>query len=188
MCYNTADKNERGARMAFFSGGNDRIKLITLYILKAFRAPITWEQLYTALAYQNGPGFFECGELYNELAAEGFIVSVPAKDRQLVSLTEKGAETCELFKNEIAKSVRESVDRYAEENREAFKRGNCVLADASPLPGGAWELTLALLDNGGSLFEMRMRMPNAAYARRAMDYWNAHSDEMYLRLMKEMTE
>ena len=173
--------------MAFFSGGSDRVKLITLYILKAFRTPITWEQLYTALAYQDGPGFFESGRLYNELVAEGFIVSVPAKGQQLLSLTEKGSATCDLFKNEIAKSVRESVDEYAEANRDLFKRANCVVADSSPLPNGAWDLTLALLDNGGSLFEMHMRMPNAAYAQRARQYWAEHSEELYMYLLKEMT-
>ena len=173
--------------MAFFSGGEDRVKLIILYILKAFRTPITWEQLYTALAYQDGPGFFEAGRLYNELAAEGFIVSVPAKGQQLLSLTEKGETACSLFANEIAKSVRDSAEAYAEANREAFKRANCVVSDAKPLPGGAWQLTLALLDNGGSLFEMNMRMPDAAYARRASRYWTEHSEELYMYLLKEMT-
>lgn len=174
--------------MAFFSGGDDRIKLITLYILKAFRTPITWEQLYTALAYQNAPGFFETGELYNELAAEGYIVCVPAKGQQLVSLTEKGSKVCELFADEIARSVRDSVEAFADEKREEYKRANCVVADSVPLPGGAWQLTLALLDNGGELFEMNMRMPAAEYANRARAYWAQNAESLYMELMTRLTE
>lgn len=173
--------------MAFFSGGSDRVKLITLYILKAFRTPITWEQLYTALAYQDGPGYFESGELYSELSSEGYIVSVPAKGQQLISLTEKGAMTCELFSGEIARSVRESVEAFADEKREEYKRSNCIVSDAKPLPGGAWDLTLALLDNGGSLFEMRMRMPASSYANRAQRYWAANAEALYMELMQRLT-
>ena len=174
--------------MAFFSGGSDRVKLITLYILKAFRTPITWEQLYTVLAYQDGPGYFETGELYNELAAEGYIVSVPVRGQQLISLTEKGAMTCELFSGEIARSVRESVEAFADEKREEYKRRNCVFADAKPLPGGAWDLTLALLDNGGSLFEMKMRMPAAGFAYRAQRYWAENAEALYMELLTRLTK
>ncbi len=173
--------------MAFFSGGDDRTKLITLYVLKAFRTPITWEQLYTALAYQDAPGYFETGELYNGLAADGYLVSVPAKGQQLVSLTEKGAAAVDLFSDEIPKSVRESIDAFAEERRDEFKRRNCVVADAVPLPGGAWQLTLALLDNGGSLFEMDLRMPTAAYANRARSYWAENAEKLYMELMTRLT-
>lgn len=174
--------------MAFFSGGSNRIKLITLYVLKAFRTPITWEQLYTALAYLDGPGYFEMGEMYNELAAEGYIVVVPAKGQQLVSLTEKGASTCELFQNEIAKSVRDAASALADEKRDEYKRSNCVVSDATPRPSGAWDLTMALLDNEGELFDMHIRMPNANYAYRAQQFWAQHAEEFYMRLMTELTE
>jgi|GEM_PF-277338 len=173
--------------MAFFSGGSDRAKLIALYVLKEFRTPITWEQLYTALAYQDGPGFFEMGEFYNELVAGGYIVPVPAKGQQLLSLTEKGAAACDLFQNEIARSVRDSVAAFADERREEFKRRNCVVSDAHPLPSGAWALELALLDNEGSLFELNMRMPDAPYAYRAQQYWAQNAERLYMELLQKLT-
>ena len=174
--------------MAFFSGGTNRDKLIMLYVLKTFRTPITWEQLYTVLAGLDCPGYFETGELYSELTAEGYIVAVPAKGQQLISLTEKGASTCELFQNEIAKSVRDAVNAFAEEKRDEYKRRNCVFSDATPRPSGAWDLTLALLDNEGELFEMRMRMPDSSYAYRAQRFWAQHADALYMELMTRLTE
>ena len=112
---------------------------------------------------------------------------MPAKGQQLLSLTEKGETACSLFANEIAKSVRDSAEAYAEANREAFKRANCVVSDASPLPGGAWDLTLALLDNDGSMFEMNMRMPAAGFAYRAQQYWASNAEALYMELMQRMT-
>ena len=173
--------------MAFFSSGDNRIKLMTLYILKSFRTPITWEQLYTCMAFHDGPEYFAMGELYTELSAEGYIVAVPAKGQQLISLTQKGAVTCDLFSSELAKSTRESIIEYADEKRQDFKKANSLVSDATPLPSGAWDLSLSLLDTEGTLFELRMRMPSADYAYRAQQYWAENSDSLYLELMKKLT-
>ncbi len=173
--------------MAFFSGGNDRIKLMTLYVLRAFRTPVAWEQLYTALSENGEPRFFELGEIYTELAAEGYLVSVPAGGRQLVQLTEKGRSTCELFMNELAKSQRDAIDAYAEEHREAFRRSNSVVARLDPLPSGGYEAVLSLLDATGALAEVKLRLPTSEYASRARQNWLDNAESLYRELMLTLT-
>lgn len=173
--------------MAFFSGGDDRTKLLILYVLGAFRSPITPEQLYTAQLLCGGPQYFDFGQAYNELAEEGFIVCVPSGSLQLVSLTAKGQEANALFSKELARSARDAADAYAEENREAYRRSNSVTGEALPLAGGGYEVKLGIRDGAGTLFEVRLRLPTAQYASLARENWQTHAESIYLDLLTVLT-
>ena len=173
--------------MAFFSGGDDRAKLMALYVLGSFRAPMTPDQLYTAQLCSGGASYFEFGQAYNELAEQGYIVAVPSGMRQLVSLTPKGRETLELFGQELARSTRDAIDAYAAEHREEYRRSNSVVGEVRPVPGG-YEARLSMLDQTGELASVSLRLPTAEYAFLARENWLAKADSVYLALLAELTK
>ena len=173
--------------MAFFPEGQGRVKLLMLYIIKRFRTPISREQLYTAMVNVDGTGFFEMSELMAQLEQEMYVIAVPSRDQQLLYITERGEELISEFEREIPKSQRDEMDGYAEEHREDVIRSNCVYCDALPRQDGSWLVKLALLERDGVLFEIDLRVPDAASANAAREKWLRETDAIYLDMFTRLT-
>jgi hypothetical protein len=172
--------------MAFFSGGDGRVKLLLLYMIKRFRTPVTREQLYTAMVNADSTGFFEMSEMLASLEEEKYVLTVPVRQRQLIFLTEKGAELADTFEREIARSVRDEAAGYIDEHREEVRRENCIVTDALPNADGSWRLTMSILEGGGAAFEISLHMPDAASTFRAQQRWLAEADRIYLETLERL--
>lgn len=173
--------------MAFFTEGNGRTKLLILYILDKLRTPVTREQLYTAMASVDDTGYFEMCELVADLERDQYVLAVPARQQQLLFITEKGATLSSAFEREIARSVRDEVKGYADDHRDEIKRSNCIVSDARPLGDGSWMLTLSMLEKDGVLFEIDLRLPDAHSTYLAQRHWMSEADEIYLDLLTRLT-
>lgn len=174
--------------MAFFSDGQNRLKLYLLFALKCFRTPVTREQLFAVLGAVDPADYFSVCSLAGELEEEQYLISVPVKERQLLYLTEKGEKLVSAFGAEIARSVRDEIVGLTDEARESVRRENCITAEAQPRPDGTWELTLALIDGEGELFSMTLRMPDAPSASNARRKWLAEAGNIYAGLFMELAE
>lgn len=174
--------------MAFFSEGQNRVKLLILYTINSFRTPVSREQIFTVLSAVDSTDYFTVCGLAAELEDEQYMLSVPVRNQQLLFLTEKGVRLCETFEREIARSVRDEVVGLTDEMRESIRRQNCVTADAKPMPDGAWELTFALIEKDSVVFEMTVRLPDAASAQKAERKWLKEADEIYLGIYKGLME
>lgn len=172
--------------MAFFPEGQGRVKLLMLYIIKRFRTPISREQLYTALAAVDGATFFEACQLIAELEKEMYLIAVPARDQHLLYLTNRGEELVETFEMELPRSVRDEMIGYADEHREQVRRANNIFCDALPKADGSWEVQLALLENGATLFEIDLRVPDAKTANRARENWLKDTDGIYFETLTRL--
>ena len=173
--------------MAFFTEGQGRVKLLMLYILLRFRTPVTREQLYTAMVRVDDTGFFEMSELMAELEQEQYVLAVPVRQQQLLFLTEKGVRLCEAFEREIARSVRDEVIGYTNEERENVRRSNCIVSDAVPQADGSWRLTLSILEKDSVLFEISMHLPDSASTYRAQQSWARDADAIYIDILNRLT-
>lgn len=166
--------------MAFFPEGQGRVKLLMLYIIKKFRTPVSREQVFTAMAEADDTGFFEMSELMAQLEQEQYVVAVPARDQHLLYLTQKGEELVLAFERELPRSVRDEMIGYTDEHRDEVRLANNVFCDALPKPDGSWEVQLALLENGATLFEIDLHVPDAKTANRARENWLKNADGIYL--------
>ena len=174
--------------MAFFTGGQGKVKLLMLYIIERFRTPITKEQLYTAMVTADGTGFFEMSELLAQLEQEKYVLSVPVRQQQLLYITEKGARLIAAFEREIARSVRDEVMGYADEHRDEIKRENCVVFDAIPQPDGSFRLELSILEKDRAIFEIVLYAPDPAFANRVRENWLRDADSVYLDTLTRLSE
>lgn len=174
--------------MAFFSEGQNRVKLLMIYIVGCFHTPVTREQLFTVFSAVDRTDYFTVCQLAAELEDEQYMLSVPVKNQQLLFLTEKGMRLIETFEHEIARSVRDEVRGLADETREEVRRRNCVTADVRPGPDGSWMMDFSLIEKDSVIFEMRMRFPDAASAQRAERKWLGKADEIYLDIYRSLAE
>lgn len=175
--------------MAFFTDGEDRRKLLILYILKRSGIPLSREQLVLVLASNGGENYFDISARMLELEQNGYIATVPAYKLQLTVLTARGEEVVSLFDRNLPRSVRDTLDACIEAHRGEFHRENTSRVITTPLPDGGFDTTFALVEGGEAIFELRVKLPSAKYAQLAERNWDGLSEEIYLStLMKLVRE
>ena len=177
----------RVIHMAFFSDGEDRRKLLILYILKRSGIPLSREQLVLVLAENGVENYFDISGRMLELEENGYIASVPAFKLQLTVLTARGEEVVSLFDKNLPRSVRESMDACIDAHLGEFHRENTSRVITTPLPDGGFDATFALVEGGDAIFEIRVKLPSAKYAQLAERNWDSLGEELYLSTLMKLT-
>lgn len=174
--------------MVFFSSGDNKQKLMALYLLRTAKQPLSKEQLLTAMVESGKDDYFKVSEQLLELEQNKYIVSVPVFNRQMIAATSLGEEAIGIFDNTLPKSLREALDAYIEARREEYHLENTSRVKAVVLPDGSVNMTLALVEAGEVIFEIRLKLPNVKYERIAEHNWDNLSAELYLNTIMKLTD
>ena len=150
--------------MAFFSNGEDKLKLMILFTLECAEMPLSREQIATVMSENGVENYFDVCEHIIDLEANGCIASVPTFKMQMIVMTPRGEEIMNLFGKNLPKSLRENTSRII----------------TTPLPDGGFDATFALVENGDAIFEIRIKLPNAEYTRLAEKNWEAQNQKIYI--------
>ena len=153
--------------MAFFSNGEDKLKLMILFTLECAEMPLSREQIATVMSENGVENYFDVCEHIIDLEANGCIASVPTFKMQMIVMTPRGEEIMNLFGKNLPKSLRESIEGFVGSNKDEFRRENTSRIITTPLPDGGFDATFALVENGDAIFEIRIKLPNAEYTRLA---------------------
>lgn len=169
--------------MAFFSNGEDRLKLMILFTLECAEIPLSREQIATVMSENGAENYFDVCEHIMDLESNGCIASVPTFKMQLIVMTPRGEEIMNLFGKNLPRSLRESISDFVEKNRDEFRRENTTRVITTPLPDGGFDSTFALVENGDAIFEIRIKLPNAEYARIAERNWETNNQKIYINTL-----
>ena len=166
--------------MAFFSNGEDKLKLMILFTLECAEMPLSREQIATVMSENGVENYFDVCEHIIDLEANGCIASVPTFKMQMIVMTPRGEEIMNLFGKNLPKSLRESIEGFVGSNKDEFRRENTSRIITTPLPDGGFDATFALVENGDAIFEIRIKLPNAEYTRLAEKNWEAQNQKIYI--------
>ena len=141
--------------MAFFSNGEDKLKLMILFTLECAEMPLSREQIATVMSENGVENYFDVCEHIIDLEANGCIASVPTFKMQMIVMTPRGEEIMNLFGKNLPKSLRESIEGFVGSNKDEFRRENTSRIITTPLP-------------------------NAEYTRLAEKNWEAQNQKIYI--------
>ncbi len=175
----------------FFSTGEDRAKLIVLYILRGCQLPLSRESLETA-AIENAPDtdvmdLMTIPRLLNSLEKEGFIAALTVVEMQMYFLTNRGMNVIDMFDNTLAKSVRKKLDDYISEHLDQYHRSSTTRSDFSMRSDGSYEAKLALVEGDKSIFDLKIILPSAESTQIASKKWEEANAELYLQVLRWLT-
>lgn len=174
--------------MAFFSNGDDRTKLMLLFILKQYGFSMSREQLSTIMADHGADNYFDVNDKLLSLEKDGFVAAVPVHGFQMLAITARGEELIGLFEQNLPMSLRSALSGYIEEHRDEFKRANTSRITVVPLAGGGYGAKFTLIERSDVLFEVSLKLPDAAYMRAAERNWERIAGELYLSTLRRLTE
>ncbi len=175
----------------FFANGDDRVKLMILYILRGCHLPLSRAALETAL--RENPIDGEAEDLFTvpdrlSLLEEGdFIASLTVVGVQMYFLTKRGNDVISLFDNTLPRSLREQLDAYIDEHIDEFHRNCTMRCDYDMLSDGSCQAKFALVESGKPIFELDIALPSAESTRVAQKRWEAASSELYMQVLQWLT-
>lgn len=174
--------------MAFFASGEDKNKLMVLYVLRMCNMPLSQEQLVTILADNGIENYFDASACLLDLEENGYIASVPTLTMQMEVLTKRGEELVSFFDKTLPKSLREALDEYVEQHISEFRMANTTRSELTPLSNGSVEAVFAIVEGGESIFEMKMVFPSVFAANNAQRNWESINDEIYIDVLRKLTK
>ncbi len=172
--------------MPIFVHGETKEKLTILYFVRASRLDITKEQLYRAMVENDCMQYFDFETVMHELEEDGFIAAIPRTFGQGYRVTERGAQSLDMFEESLPRSYRDRLAIYADANREAMRQETQLVSAMQAQPDGGYVVTLKAQEKNAVVLKLEMRVASREMAQKIRANWPAASDTIYAVMLKEL--
>lgn len=175
----------------FFANGDDRGKLMILYILRGCHLPLSRADLETALLENpiegDEPDLLTIPGRLSLLEQSGFIASLNVVEMQMYFLTKRGNDVISLFDKTLPKSMKEQLDTYISKHIDEFHKTCTMRSDYDMLSSGGCQAKFALVESGKSIFELEISLPSPESTLTAQRRWENASSELYMQVLQWLT-
>ena len=141
--------------MPIFTRGVTKDKLIILHYARASDLDITREQLYRAMIDNDCMSYFDFQSTMNELEEDGYIAAIPRAFGQGYRVSARGMETLAMFEKSLPVSLRDSLNAYAQENREALRRETQYTTGMEEMGSGGYRVRLMAQELNSTMDKLR---------------------------------
>lgn len=161
-------------------------KVIVLYFLSKVEQPLSKTRILDFILERDYTDYLTIQTVFSELSDNGLVSEKKVMNRTLLSLTEEGRATLNLFQNELTDEIRRDIDLYLRDKRAALKQELAVTGDYHLLPGGSYMADLTLRENNSVLLSLSLPLPTEELARDVCDKWKVCHEEVYALLMEKL--
>jgi len=127
-------------------------KLIILYMLYKFRAPLSFEFMYDYISENDWINYFDMSQLLIDLEEDRYL----KKDGELYDITITGVDVLDTFRKRIPFSIRQSIESYASRSRTAMIEEMQITADYVQDSANEFPVTLEIYENKIKVFSMKI--------------------------------
>lgn len=172
--------------MPIFAQGETRHKLSILYYLSASDLDLTHEQLYRAMVENDCMSYFDFQSAMHELEESGFIAAIPRAFGQGYRVSARGAASLEMFSDSLPNSLREQLQRYADQNRDTMLRETQLVSEMEERDGGGYRVTLKAQEKNTVVLSIDMTVASRDMALRIRSQWPDQAESIYAELLKKL--
>ncbi|HOF94487.1 MAG TPA: DUF4364 family protein [Clostridia bacterium] len=172
--------------MPYFSHGDERKKLMLLFFLNEVDFELTRNEFFRIFAEQGLMEYFDFQALLSELEEDAHVAAIPMAFGQGYRISQKGAETLSLFRENLPHSLRKKLEILADENRALIKENSQFSASHTRLPDGGYLALFKLMDKQKNMLGLSLELPTAALAKEACDAWPNKAQGIYQMLLFEL--
>lgn len=172
--------------MPIFARGVTKNKLTILYYARASDLDITREQLYRAMIENDCMSYFDFQPAMNELEEDGYIAAIPRAFGQGYRVSARGADTLTMFEKSLQISLRDRLDAYARENREAMRRETQYTTGMEEQRSGGYRVYLKAQEQSTVVLGIDILLASRDMAKRARKNWELASSDIYGYLLEKL--
>lgn len=154
-------------------------KLIILYLLDSIGISLSEIQIFRIVSEKNWINYFDLKECIFELNQNDMLATHETLNGKYYSITDIGRTTLSFFKKELLTSLREEIDKFCEENRAELKFETSLFADYIRLSDDEYRVTLKVLENENTIFEIDMTVYSKSDAEKIIGNWRKKATDIY---------
>jgi len=175
-----------------FVADNTVNKLILLYVLDKMEIPLTENSILEICSSQNNwVNWMDCKELLQQLIIAKFVYKPNTdNDENRYNITVTGRECLSQFYTRIPASLRETIDKFAIENKMQFKRNQEYVAKSYKNEDGSYTAELKILEplTTNSIFSLTLKTDTRHSATAACKRWRELAPTMYEYVYNKIIE
>lgn len=159
------------------------IKILILFVLRRLPAAIDGECLADLILIDGGIGYFDYKQCLAELVGTAQVEEV----EDGYKVTAKGSRNGEILESSLPYSVRVKAERALAPVAEEMRRSAMILANHELTKGGV-TVYLAMSDDVGSLFDLKILAADEEQAVRIEKNFKKNAETFYQRFIEQLSE
>lgn len=161
-------------------------KLLVLYVMDSLKHPITNTQLTEIILENNFINYFTLQQYISELISSDFLKYEKVNDKNLVHITEKGANTLSLFSDRISTIKKKIIDDYLLSMVESIKKELTIHSDYTIGKDNSFIVDLQALENDNLLISLKVSVPTKKQATSLSNRWRDNPSDIYNKIMNSL--
>lgn len=161
-------------------------KLLVLYVMDSLKHPITNTQLTEIILENNFINYFTLQQYISELISSDFLKYEKVNDKNLVHITEKGANTLSLFSDRISTIKKKIIDDYLLSMVESIKKELTIHSDYTIGKDNSFIVDLQALENDILLISLKVSVPTKKQATSLSNRWRDNPSDIYNKIMNSL--
>jgi mRNA-degrading endonuclease RelE of RelBE toxin-antitoxin system len=154
-------------------------KLILLYLLQSINIRLSEIQIFRIVSEKNWINYFDLRECLFEMTQTSMVETHDTLNGKFYSISEVGRTTLSFFKKELLASLRKEIEDFCENNRVELKFETSLFADYIRVAEGEYRVTLKVLENENTIFEINMTVYSKPDAEKCIANWRSKATELY---------
>jgi hypothetical protein len=164
-----------------------QVKILLLYVLSYFNAPVSQDSLNETLFSSALVEFFDMTTALSEMEETGHVNCVTNEKGTFYSCTPLGLEAIILFQNHLPYSVREKAVRLASDTWSEMKKDSQVTAKYEKISGDRYGVTLSYHDDGESIISVSIAAPSLDEAKKICARFKENTAQICSAIIKTLT-
>jgi len=154
-------------------------KLIILYLLNSLDFKLSELQIVKCITENDWANYFDIKEHLFELSEKDMLKKRETPNGVFYTITDIGKSSIDMFYKDILHSVRENIDSFSERNADLLKKESDLFADYIKLKDSEYRVTLRILEDTRSIFEINLVVYSKKEAEQIMINWLKSASNIY---------
>jgi predicted transcriptional regulator len=161
-------------------------KLSILYYVQCLGIPLTNSQIIDYFLENNLINYFDLQQFLIDLVSGGFLDCLETRSSNFFGITPKGTEILNFFKKRIPATIRESIESFADINREHMRKESQITADYAKIYPGEYEVTCKVIEKELTLMELKINVATSQQAKTLCNNWKTGAPEIYRFIIQRL--
>jgi len=163
-------------------------KLIILYVLNRLKRGLTEEQISYIIIKNLQMSYFDIKLYIQELIETDLIRVYSNENKKILTNTDTGRQTLELFENKIPIYICEMLDLYITQNKDEIFKEVQTLANYKENKPGDYQISLRLVENNMDLINISFNSPTLKQTLLICKKWKTDAEKTYAEIIKLLTK
>lgn len=164
-------------------------KLILLYLINKIDIPLTNSQISQFAMEENFMHYFTLQQSLSEMVENGYLESTQENNDTHYTITGEGLTTLGYFEKQIPPYIRNTINKYVNDNRKSIKRDYEITANYFYVhESNEYMVKCGVYDDETVLMEINVSVVNREQAKFICANWKQNVNKLYGSILLELID